>query len=194
MTRFNKNFWEKKYTDNNIGWDIGYVSTPIKEYIDQLENKQIKILIPGAGNSYEAEYLWKLGFKNLYVLDIARQPLVNLKNRIIDFPDSNLIQKDFFELSSKFDLIIEQTFFCALDPHLRAEYANKMNDLLRSKGKLVGLFFDFELTHEGPPFGGSKDEYIKYFSSYFRIKTLARSYNSINPRMNRELFFIFEKK
>jgi hypothetical protein len=44
------NYWEERYLKNEIGWDIGAVSTPLKEYIDQLTNKACRILIPGAGN------------------------------------------------------------------------------------------------------------------------------------------------
>ncbi len=194
MTELNKDYWDEKYAENKTGWNIGYISTPIKNYIDQLTDTSLKILIPGAGNSYEAEYLWNKGFKNLFILDISKQPLINFKKRVTDFPDTHLIHKDFFETEGTFDLIIEQTFFCALDPKLRRNYAIKMFDLLSNKGKLVGLLFDFELTVEGPPFGGDKEEYITYFKDLFKIKILERSYNSIKPRMNRELFFIFEKK
>ena len=194
MNRFDKKYWEQKYVNNKTGWDIGHISTPIKNYIDQLQNKELRILIPGAGNSHEAEYLWNQGFKNLFILDIAEQPLINLKNRVKVIPDSHLIHKDFFEFSDTFDLIIEQTFFCALDPILRNDYAQKMSDLLADKGKLVGLLFDFGLTSEGPPFGGSEEEYLQYFSLHFFINTLEPAYNSIKPRMDRELFFIFEKK
>ena len=38
------------------GWDIGYVSTPIKEYFNQVKNKELKILIPGGGNSYKLNF------------------------------------------------------------------------------------------------------------------------------------------
>lgn len=190
--KLNKTFWEKRYTNNQTGWDIGYVSTPLKEYIDQLTNKNLKILIPGAGNGHEAEYLWENGFKNIFVLDIAKPPLENLQKRI-HIPEEHIIHKDFFELDDTFDLIIEQTFFCALSPNSRQDYANKMYNLLNKDGKLIGLLFDFELTKDGPPFGGSEEEYLTYFSDNFKIKTLERAYNSIKPRQNRELFFIFEK-
>jgi thiopurine S-methyltransferase len=194
MNKYDKKYWEEKYMNNQTGWDIGHISTPIKNYIDQLQNKELRILIPGAGNSYEAEYLWNQGFKNLFILDIAEQPLKNIKNRVKTFPDSHLIWKDFFEFNDKFDLIIEQTFFCALDPVLRDNYVQKMSDLLSEKGKLIGLLFDFELTDDGPPFGGSKVEYLQCFSPLFLINILEPAYNSIKPRKNRELFFIFEKK
>ncbi len=193
MNKLDKSFWESRYQNNQTGWDVGYISTPLKDYIDQLINKDIKILIPGAGNSHEAEYLWNNGFKNIYILDIAEHPLLNFKSRIPDFPGSHLIHDDFFKIKDTFDLIIEHTFFCALNPDLREKYALKMHNLLNTNGKLIGLLFDFELTKEGPPFGGSNQEYSNCFSKYFTIKTLERAYNSIKPRQDRELFFIFEK-
>jgi methyl halide transferase len=53
-----KDFWNNKYIENNTGWDLENVSPPIAAYFDQVENKALKILIPGAGNSHEAEYLF----------------------------------------------------------------------------------------------------------------------------------------
>jgi hypothetical protein len=192
--KLNKAFWDNKYGNEKLGWDIGYISTPLKSYIDQLAVKNLKTLIPGAGNGYEVEYLFNRGFTNIHVVDIAQQPLDNLKHRIPHFPEDQLIHMDFFELQeSNFDLILEQTFFCALDPSLRESYAIKMNNLLREKGKLAGLLFDFPLTGKGPPFGGNINEYKKLFFEHFKIKTLERAYNSIKPRNGNELFFIFEK-
>jgi len=194
MTKFNQDFWEDKYKQSNTHWDIGTASTPLKNYIDQLNNKNLNILIPGAGNAHEAEYLHRQGFKNVFVLDIAKQPLANFKKRVPSFSDDHLIQADFFEHHQLYDLIIEQTFFCALDPNLRPKYAEKMSQLLHSKGKLVGLLFEFELTNEGPPFGGSYLEYQNLFSKYFKIKTLELANNSIKPRAGKELFVIFESQ
>ncbi len=188
-----ENYWASRYKENNIKWDIGEISTPIKEYIDQLEDKSLKILIPGSGNSYEAEYLHLSGFKNVFIADIAKEPLENLKNRIPSFPKEHLLHKDFFDLNLQFDLILEQTFFCALNVNLRQKYVHKMIDLLKPNGKLVGLFFNFELTKSGPPFGGSQQEYKNLFQPYFDIIKLENCYNSIVPRSGNELFFIFKK-
>lgn len=193
MTHLNATYWSARYQQNAIGWDLGKISNPIKSYVDQLTNKNQKILIPGAGNSYEAEYLWNLGFQNIYVIDIASQPLINFKKRVLDFPDEQLILGNFFDLDTTFDLIIEQTFFCALDPQLRTAYAKKCDDLLHSNGKITGVLFNFPLTDSGPPFGGNKDEYQTLFEQYFKINTLETCYNSEPSRENKELFFIFDK-
>lgn len=190
----NEQFWSQRYKNNQTGWDIGEISNPLKQYIDQLDNKRLKILIPGAGNSYEAEYLFNNGFTNVTICDIAKEPLENLKKRIPQFPENKIIHKSFFELDDSFDLILEQTFFCAIPVEKRPEYAKKSFELLSENGKIAGVFFDFELKPDGPPFGGSKEEYLIYFSPYFNIDILERCYNSIKPRQGNELFFKFIKK
>ncbi|APZ48032.1 SAM-dependent methyltransferase [Polaribacter reichenbachii] len=189
-----KDFWGNKYKTNKIGWDLGDISNPLKSYFDQLTNKTLKILIPGAGNSYEAEYLFNNGFKNVYVLDISKEPLENLKKRAPNFPEVQLILGNFFDLEGDFDLIIEQTFFCAINPDLRAKYASKMRDLLHQNGKLVGLLFDAKLNEDHPPFGGNKEEYLTYFKPYFSVDILEECYNSYPNRQGMELFMKFIKK
>ncbi|WP_431158454.1 methyltransferase domain-containing protein [Winogradskyella poriferorum] len=194
VNNLDKTYWEQRYKDDKIGWNIGHPSTPIKNYIDQLTDKEIKILIPGAGNGYEAEYLWQNGFKNVYLLDIAEQPLLNFRKRLPEFPIDQILHSDFFDLNDTFDLIIEQTFFCALDPLFRSAYVKKMHQILKPKGKLVGLLFNFPLTDVGPPFGGDKNLYQELFSQSYSLTTLEMANNSIIPRQGKELFFIFEKK
>ena len=189
----NKTYWNNRYLEGTTGWDLKKASQPLVSYIDQLKNKTLDILIPGAGNGYEAEYLWNNGFKHLHVLDIAPQPLLNLKQRLADISENQLIQSDFFDHQGQYDLILEQTFFCALEPKYRTAYVTKMHSLLKPGGRLAGLFFDFPLTEVGPPFGGDEELYLRLFQPHFKIKTLERSYNSEPSRKDKELFFIFDK-
>ena len=70
-----QDFWQSLWLEGRTKWNIGYPATPIAEFIDTLPDKNIKILIPGAGNAYEAEYLHNRGFRNVYVMDIAPKPL-----------------------------------------------------------------------------------------------------------------------
>ena len=197
-TNTQSSFWSLRYKEQRTGWDIGYPSTPLKTYIDQLTDKQLKILIPGAGNAYEAEYLFKSGFKSISVLDISKAPLTNLQKRVPDFPPDQLLLGNFFEHQHQYDLIFEQTFFCSFPPTTtnRQLYAQKMAELLKPAGKLVGLWFDFPLTGdmEKRPFGGTKEEYLSYLQPYFEVQVFERANNSIPPRAGNELFGIFKKK
>ena len=193
MTKFDQNFWTERYQNNSTGWDLGKASLPLVSYIDSIGSKDLKILIPGAGNAYEAEYLWTSGFKNIHIVDIAEPPLNNLKQRLPQLPASQLIHQDFFDHIGSYDLILEQTFFCALDPKLRSAYCKHTNDLLKKGGLLSGVLFDFPLNYSGPPFGGSLAAYKALFQTRYSIKTLEPCYNSEASREGKELFFIFEK-
>ena len=193
MESLDANYWDNRYRNNDDPWDLGEVSPPIKAYIDQLTDKSLRILIPGGGNSYEAEYLFNNGFKNVYVVDLSAIALNNIKSRVPNFPQEQLIQSNFFELQMTFDLIIEQTFFCALNPKLRSSYVEKINNLLSTKGKLVGLLFNSPLNDNHPPFGGNKGIYLDNFQKLFQIKIMDHCHNSIESRLGKELFFIIEK-
>ena len=192
--KLNQDFWTGRYLSGLTGWDIGSVSTPVKEYVDQLKEKSQKILIPGGGNAYEAEYLFNSGFSNVYVLDISEIPLKNLLQRVPLFPQEHLIQEDFFEFTGKFDLILEQTFFCAIHPSKREAYVQKAADLLKPSGKLVGVLFNIPLNQDHPPFGGHEEEYRRIFKNRFEIEIMETAYNSIPPRAGNELFIKMKKK
>lgn len=181
-------YWRKRWQNGETGWDAGAPTTPLLAFFETLMDKDQKILIPGAGNAWEAEYLHKNGFNRVHVLDLAPEALDSFSRRNPDFPMSNLHQQDFFEHVGSYDLIIEQTFFCALQPGLRQAYAGKMHQLLRPGARLVGVFFTTLSNAEGPPFGGTLEEYATYFTPWFRSVTMLPCLNSIKPREGRELF------
>jgi len=198
MVNLDANYWNSRYQSNNIAWDLGIVSPPMKKYIDQLENNELRILIPGAGNAHEAIYLLENGFKNITVVDFAEEPLKRLnselENRNINKDYYHLIQDDFFYHKGVYDLQLEQTFFCAINPTFREKYVEHTHHLLGKNGKIVGLLFNREFPFEGPPFGGDEKEYRKLFENDFDIKLMKEAYNSIEPRKASELFLIMSRK
>ncbi|WP_010522981.1 methyltransferase domain-containing protein [Aquimarina agarivorans] len=193
----NQEYWTQRYKENRTGWDVGYPTTPLKNYIDQLKDKSLSILIPGAGNAYEAEYLCNKGFNDVTILDVSEVPLRAFSKRNPDFPKARLVHADFFEYEGTYDLIIEQTFFCSFPPtdKNRIAYSKKMHELLTTQGKLVGVWFDIPLTGnmENRPFGGDKQTYLGFLSPHFKVHTFDRCFNSIPARSGKELFGIFEK-
>ncbi len=196
MSILNAEYWNSRYLNNQFGWDLGQISTPIKTYIDQLQQKDLKILIPGAGNAYEAIYLLENGFTNVTVIDLADKAIQNLSDKLAAINSKNyqLIQGDFFDHLGNYDLILEQTFFCAINPNLRANYVQHSHQLLFSNGKIAGLMFNKAFSFEGPPFSGYKEEYIKLFEERFKIEIMEDAYNSVLPRQGSELFVKMIKK
>jgi len=188
LPSLDSDFWNERYMSGETGWDVGAPSRPLKEFIDTLADKDVRILIPGCGNGYEAAYLHRFGFNDVTVLDIAPMAVRLFKERVSDFPAEKVICRDFFAHSGTYDLILEQTFFCALNPSLRSAYAKKMHQLLRPEGKLAGVWFGVPMNADRPPFGGSREEYLRYFAPFFHVKRMDECTNSIPPRMGSELW------
>ena len=191
--RLDQEYWDTQYKTNATGWDLGKISPAIQAFTKTLENKNTRILIPGCGNSYEAEHLLNEGFTNNTVIDIAPTLIENLQKKFKNNPNIQIILGDFFEHQADYELIIEQTFFCALPPTMREQYVRKMHELLSDKGKLVGLLFN-KTFEAGPPFGGSQSEYEQLFEPHFEFLQMDLCQNSIKPRANSELFIEFQKK
>ncbi len=194
MKKYPPEYWNTAYKEGKTGWDIGYVSTPLKEYFDQLTDKSITILVPGAGNGWEVEYLFKTGFVNTFLLDFSEEAISSFKQRFPDFPENQIIHNDFFKHTGAYDLIVEQTFFSSLPRSFRNAYAEKVFELLKPNGKLVGLLFNHEFPFDNPPFGGSPEEYENLFKPWFEFIQFDTAHNSIKPRSGREHFLLLRKK
>ena len=194
--KLDKAYWDSRYQSDNIGWDIGYVSPAIKNWFDIQENKDLHILIPGAGSGYEVSYAHKIGFKNVFYMDFSLEAVALFKSKNISFPENRILSSDFFDLnlSSHFDIIIEQTFFCAQSPSRRVKYVKKTHDLLRKKGQIVGLLFGINFQKNGPPFGGDIVQYQKLFESKYEIEKLQICKNSIPERAGNEIWMELTKK
>jgi methyl halide transferase len=77
-----EDYWTLRYQHNSIGWDVGEITKPLKQYLDQIDNIWLKLLIPGAGNAYEAQYALKKGFLNTNILDISSIPLEKFQLKV----------------------------------------------------------------------------------------------------------------
>ena len=189
-------FWNLRYQNNQTGWDLGQVSEPIKKWFENQENKKINVLIPGAGKGYEVKYGFENGFENIFYMDFSSRAGDLFKETCPEFPKGQILVGDFFSLKKPlfFDVIIEQTFFCAIDPVLRPNYVEKTNEILKENGKIIGLLFNREFDASGPPFGGTEKEYRLLFKSKFNFKKFENSLLSSLPRKEYEFWIELIKK
>ena len=188
----NATYWSSRYKNHETAWDIGDASRPLIHLFKKIENKNLNILIPGCGNAYEADYLFQNGFGNVFIMDIAIEPLIEFRQRNKTFPKQHILHEDFFKHKGQYDLIVEQTFFCAISPKMRQDYVKKCHELLKENGKIIGVLFDREFEG-GPPFGGSKAEYLRLFKSHFSPVTIKDCNHSIKPRAGSEIIINCEK-
>lgn len=187
-------YWDAQWERGEIGWDVGYASPAITEYMAQYPDKNAAILIPGCGNAYEAEYLAEHGFTNITLMDIAPRAVELLQEKFADTKAVSVLCGDFFDHKGNYDLLIEQTFFCAIPPDRRKEYAQKAASLLNEHGKIVGLLFDRTFEEQDPPFGGCPCEYKPIFEPHFVVKTMEECHNSIPSRAHAEVFINLVRK
>lgn len=174
-----KDYWNDLYNKDETGWDIGFPSPAIKEYIDQLKEKDLAILIPGCGNAYEADYLLAQGFTNVTLIDIAPSLTAALAHKFNN-KKITIVTGDFFNHEGTCHLILEQTFLSALDPSVRPIYVDKMRSLLVKGGHLTGVLFGQPFEEEGPPYGGTIQEYKSMFSKNSTSKNWSRAIIPLN--------------
>ena len=181
-------YWQDRYEQGKDGWDIAAAAPALVDFVQKNIQPHQSILIPGAGRAYEAEALYRMGYSNVFVLDFAAQALEDFAQRMPNFPSNQLIQADFFKHNGQYDCILEQTFFCAINPDWRPKYVKKIFQLLKPQGQFAGLLFDRNFD-QSPPFGGSREEYQKLFAPMnWKKMSLKPCQNSIAPRLGTELF------
>ena len=191
---FDQHYWNERWQKNETGWDTGEATPPLTNYLAQVAHKGAAILIPGSGNAHEADYMLTQGFTNITLIDIAPLAAKKLEEKFAGYPQVKVLCEDFFLHEGSYDLIIEQTFFCAIPPTRRKDYAVKTSALLKPGGKLVGVLFDKQFDQAFPPFGGCPCEYKPLFAPFFHLTIMEECYNSISPRAKSELFINFLKK
>lgn len=185
------NYWSNRYKNKDAPWDIGYANPSIIDFFKD-KPKDAKILVPGSGNAYEVAALRALGFTQVHLLDFSVEPITTFKNKNPEYPSELIHHGDFFEHHGEYDYIVEQTFFCALNPSLRSNYVEQCKKLLKPGGYLVGVLFNAPLNDSHPPFGGCEEEYRQLFVD-FSIQLMENNRNAIKPRADRELFILLQK-
>ncbi len=185
--------WNDRYQKDDIPWDMGAPNPVFLAHSERmLRESGVKWFIPGAGTGHEIPFLEK-NAKNVTALDlseIARDTFQKL------YPTSRCDYRkgDFFnDKLGVFDAIVENCFFIALNPKLRAQVVKRMVELLSPKGFWGGSFFT-RIAAGGPPFGLSEWELRAHIEPYFEILEWQRSPHSHPRRQWMELWVLLRKR
>lgn len=146
-------FWSSRYREGRTPWDLGDVSTPVRMMVERWFPAQGHVLIPGCGRGHEALFLAKQGYQ-VTALDLAPEPLEDLRSRAAEQALALQIrQGNMFdapaELDGAFDVFLEQTCLCALDPSLRGSYEALAHRMLKPGGQVLGVLM--RVPREGGP-------------------------------------------
>jgi SAM-dependent methyltransferase len=164
-------FWDSRYRAGQIPWDFGGVPEAVTRFMAS-ESASLSVLIPGCGLAHEVETFSALGC-NVIAIDFSSVAVTAAQKRLGPLAD-RVVYGDFFThdfANSKFDLVYERTFLCALPPRLRPAYVRRVAELLKPGGRLVGFFYcDPVDDPDGPPFPIAPDELESLLKPYFQLR------------------------
>lgn len=188
--------WQGLYEANDMRWDLGEVAPPFIRLWEEGKLPVGKTLIPGCGRGHEVVFLAKNGF-DVTGVDSAEGAADYLRNALRERNlAGRVLLQDFFSLDDShhgvYDLVIEQTFFCAIAPRQRLDYCQTIARILKPGGMLAGLFYN---TGEegGPPYNTTREDIEKTFSKTFAIQRLDKTPWSIEKRKGKEWLAIMKK-
>jgi SAM-dependent methyltransferase len=189
-------FWNGRYQSGHPSWEIGGPAPPLVAWATK-ERERGQLAVLGCGRGEDALFFAQEGWRvsgfdfSDAAIQGARQNAAS-RGLILD-----LLQRDIFTLedafTGQFDVVVEHTCFCAIDPQRRDEYVQAVRRLLKPGGRFVGLFYAI-LPEDGPPFPTSAEELRRRFSLGFVEETLFVPENSHESRQSRELFGVFRRR
>ncbi len=186
-------FWTGYYAQDNTPWDIGKVSPAISDTINQLKIQRSNILVLGCGLGHDAGWIADQGHIVTGV-DYSDEAIKKAKAL---YPKVNFIKADAFNLpedfKDSFDLVIEHTLYCAINPAKRKDLIKSWLSCLRDDGHLLGVFF---VGHKpsGPPFATTEYELKKNLDKKLQLMYWTRWQSSVDIRQGTELMIYAQKK
>ena len=189
--------WQRHYDTDDLRWDLGEVAPPFERLWEERNIFPCKAIIPGCGRGHEAVFLAERGFQ-ITAVDYTRGAVSLLDGALAakNLP-GEVLHLNFFELDAKynnsFDLMLEHTFFCAINPDMRQEYVTTAGRILKSGALLIGLFYETG-GKDGPPFNTGKRDIEECFSEKFEIEILNKTIHSAERRQGKEWLAILKRK
>ncbi len=148
--------WSIRYAMSQTPWDLG---EPHAELVTRLDDDPGlgtgapgRALVPGCGSGYDAEAMADAGW-SVTALDFAASAQKLVEAKLGD--RGEFVLGDLFEYqpTDPFDLVLDHTCFCAIDPHRRPEYGQAAAGWLKPGGRFVSIVFPKgkPVEHGGPP-------------------------------------------
>lgn len=171
--------WEQAYLDGHSPWDLGAAPPSLLRLIAALGDPKDaagagyrRVFVPGAGRGHDARAFARAGFE-VTANDIA--PSAVAAGRALDAAEGlamTWLEDDLFALpaglDASFDLVWEQTCFCAIPPERRDDYVAVVARLLRPGGLWVGVLWDVGRPG-GPPYAITREHVERHFLAAFEL-------------------------
>lgn len=194
-------FWESTYREQKDGWEMKECSPVVqKEFGKFIEAHPLigeECAVLGAGRGHEAAWIAERSKMKVVAIDFAESAEREF-HRVYPRSKVRFVVEDVFNyLASspeKLGLIVEHTFFCAIDPEVRAKYFQAVCRALKPGGTLMGIFW-MRPSRNGPPFGLTQWELRELSTSHsLDIVDWHLSRDSWKSRMGQEYFVLLRKR
>ena len=194
---YSREDWQGHYESNDLGWYLGQVAPPFVKLWEEEKLPAGKALVPGCGRGHEVIFLAENGFE-VTAIDFSNGAVTYLERALEERSLSGrVLHQDFFGLGNShdgiYDLVLEQTFFCAIAPRQRQDYVRNVTRILKPGGMLVGLFYNTD-KEGGPPYNTTREDIEVNFAKNFEIQELHKTNLSAEQRKDKEWLGIFMKR
>jgi Thiopurine S-methyltransferase (TPMT) len=145
-------FWTSRYESGKTPWDFHGVPLAVKTFLASASCAPCNILVPGCGSGYEVKAFQDAGL-NVTAIDFA-PVAVDRTQRLAGSTGATILLGDFFTHDfplRHFDIVYERTFLCSLPPSRWQSYSERMAALLKTNGRLIGIFL-YGNESEPPPY------------------------------------------
>ncbi|NOY06010.1 MAG: methyltransferase domain-containing protein [Chlorobi bacterium] len=192
-----RKYWDERYRSGMTGWDTGAETPAFRSWLERHPEIHGRAFVPGCGYGHDALMLARLGFE-VTAVDVSDIALSRLR-RAADAEHLcvETLNEDFFHLpeplSGAFDLALEYTSYCAIDPARRREYVEVLVSVLKPGGVLVALLFPIGWKEGGPPHAVDVREFHSLLPSGGEILEDYWPEDSIPPRKGREKMLAWRK-
>ena len=196
-------FWDELFAANAGGWELGRAAPPLRAWFCAARGaheggaplRGVRALVPGCGRGHEARLVAELGAQ-VTAIDLSPTAIAQARARTgpeltIAFEVGDLFAR--IGQPPQFDLVVEHTCFCAIDPARRDDYVEAVADSLVPGGSLVGLFYAHGRPG-GPPFTTDAPELERRFQRRFEVQTLEVAQRSALVRHGHELLAVLRRR
>jgi SAM-dependent methyltransferase len=189
-------YWQGRFEHADTPWELGHPSTALFEAFTELPEAGSvlhggSVVIPGCGTGSDALELARRGCR-VTAIDWSPHAIARLRERAEAAGLAsrvNPVAGNFFDVPpQELDAFAEHTFFCAIDPSQRRDYAARAARWVRPGGVLFGNFFILDPAQaealpglsmsdrgSGPPFASTTESLVRDLSPYFECLVLRRA-------------------
>lgn len=179
--------WEERYQTGETGWDLGGPPPALVALIEDLGETGLRVLVPGAGRAHDA-IAWARAGHHVTAVDYAPSAVAAAQANAAEAGvQLTVAEVDLFDLPASFigafDLVWEQTCYCAILPKQRDAYVAAMAQVLHPGGRFFGLLWNHGKP-DGPPFDVTPEDVRERFPPAFEVVRTDPVRQSVPSREN----------